>query len=162
MGNQFEDITQNIINAHPESVRLLLKGKGITKPATPEVLKNAYTLFGKPFLAELVTIIHLPKTSSADGSTTLPAAVTAGTEKKDIFDKLAGLFDSVNKVVSTVKGITAPTTYTDPATGRIITAEEKAALDKAADDKQARTMLVIGGLIITTLIIVFVIFKKKS
>ena len=164
MDTSYENIAQSIINAHPESVRLLLASKGITKPATPEVLKNTYRLLGKPWLADLVTIISKkanPTLSNVTGDE-VPAVITAGVEKKTIFDKLTGIFDSVNTVVQTVKSFTTPKPIIDPKTGKVITADEKAALDKAADDKQAKTMLIIGGLIIVTLILLFVIFKKKK
>jgi len=162
MGSNYTDIAQKIINAHPDRVRLLLAAKGIKKPATPEVLKNAYVLFGKPFLAELVNIIHLPKTSQADGETTLTTAVESGTEKKNIFDKLQDIFENGAIIVKTIGDFGKPAPIIDPATGKTITAEEKAALDKAADDKQAKTMLWIGGLVILFLVIVFAIFKKKQ
>lgn len=63
---RYAEIAQNIIDAHPTSVHQLLMRKGITKKATPEVLKDAYILFGKPFISELTDIIHQPKSGYAD------------------------------------------------------------------------------------------------
>lgn len=61
---KYAEIAQNIIDAHPESVHQLLRAHGITKKATPEVLKDAYILFGKPFIGELTNMIHKAKQSN--------------------------------------------------------------------------------------------------
>lgn len=66
MTEQFQNIAQKIIDAHPERVHQLLRAKGISKKATPEVLLNTFILFGNPFISELVDIAFTKKVKTSN------------------------------------------------------------------------------------------------
>jgi hypothetical protein len=185
---RYAEIAQNIIDAHPNSVHQLLMRKGITKKATPEVLKDAYVLFGKPFISELTDIIHRPKSGYADFISlsslqtfqpvakpavipvpsqpvqTLQASVTDAVEKKTIWDGLANVFDTVVNVTSKV--LTTAQTAKDivqPANGslNVFQIEEKKALEEAENKKYTRTLLIVSAVVIVVLVSLIFITRKK-
>lgn len=170
----YAQIAQNIIDAHPESVHQLLMAKGISKKATPDVLKNTYVLFGKPFISELTNIVYSPKKSdfsNVSGTTTLEESVATGTEKKTIWNSLANIFDSVVNVsnkVGSVSGQVSSTAQTakdivQPANGQpnIFQSEEKKALEEAENRKFTKKILIVSGIVIIVLISLIVITRKK-
>lgn len=176
----FNTLAQNIIDAHPESVRQLLKGKGVTKPASPLVLLQAYQIWGAPFLTELVDIIYDkpsnyidPETgvdsTLLDVDTSLPAdlqnqptvsqiadqraydeSVRLGQQKSTLWSDLSSVFSSAAKVITSVKGTSSTTGIS-------------ANVNPATTKSSGNTMLIIGILVIVILgVVIFIIKKKKK
>jgi hypothetical protein len=177
----FNKVIQNIIDAHPQSVHQLLLAKGITKPATPEVLLDVYHIYGKPLISELVKITYESK--SYDGSTdeteaikmgldpntltpntttdTYNNSVAAGTEQKTLWDNLSKIFDStanlgtgVSKVISSTKSTVSEigTTIQNLGSGS----------NTPAKSGSGNTMLIVGIVVVIVLIIIIFITKRRS
>jgi hypothetical protein len=162
---------QQIIDAHPKSVHQLLKGYGILKAPSPEVLVYCWVAFGNPFLAKLVDIVADSNSEYSNYidpfalNTALDAATSNTTnfndvakeaeQKKSIWDTLgtiltegASIITEVNKVIN-------------PGDGSYDFKAVEAA-KKAESDKKAKTLLWVGITVIIIIIIAIIISKSHE
>jgi hypothetical protein len=139
---------QNIIDARPEGVRRVFAQYGITAEPTPEAITNAYEVFGKPFVGDMVNAL-VPRYDSAEGDALQNNAAQAE-QKKSIFDNIVNAVNSVSNVlvgwgIASGKG-TSPAAQT-PA---------------PAQAEKNNTLLFLGiGLAAVILLAVIIIVKSK-
>lgn len=159
MGDIEKEI-QKLIDAHPESVHLLFKAKGIKAPVTPQNLINAFIVYGDDVIRPLVEAEL--KQSNYDAATTTTTADNTSTWEKiaNLIMSGAVLTNQVNQVINPGKVQPLQTTQqtqqqaTDPAAIE--------AYKKAEADKNAKTLLYIAIAVILVIIIAIIIVKRSK
>ncbi|MDD5358581.1 MAG: LPXTG cell wall anchor domain-containing protein [Candidatus Nanoarchaeia archaeon] len=188
MTESYINLSRKIIDAHPESVHQLLMSKGIDKPATPEVLLQAYILWGAPFLSELTDIVFSEsKFSKFDGSAaesltiatdpsvnpntfkidpsvqakTFNEAVDTGTQKKTFWENLSTVFNSSANLANAGSNILNSLKSTSASIGSSLGLSGSNANMPKSGTGQGNTMLIVGIVVIVGLIIVVFLTRRK-
>ncbi len=143
---------QSIIDARQSGVRQLFSDYGITVEPTPDAIKNAYDVFGKPFIGDLVNAI-VPRYESAEGDN-LQANAAQADQKKSLWENISGVLNGTAAVLTgwgTAFGKGGATTTQTP----IIIQQPEA--------KKNNTWLFLGiGLLVVILLVVVLIVKHKK
>lgn len=181
-------VGQNIANAHPADVRLLFKKYGISVEPTGKTILDAYLVYGKPFLMQLIEIGYKPaeiKASSTTGleggyltdtsltSTLQPMTTTTDKDKASIADGVTNWFDGATKVltagsglfnmISTIFGgkpIATGATNADAATQQAYL-QAKLEAQQAEANNSTKTYLLIGAGILVAVLVAIMFLKKK-
>ena len=159
---------QKIIDAHPESVHQLLKSKGITKQATPEVLVNAFVVYGDEIVVglqdivgtsnyiDMTTAVNQAAQSSQTSQTS--SSPSTGTKVGDTLLSAAVLANQLDRLFN-------PSKYPVNSQGGYYPTNNSASLQdykKTESDKNAKTLLYIGIAVIVVIVIAIVIVKRAK
>jgi LPXTG-motif cell wall-anchored protein len=178
----FNTLAQNIIDAHPESVRQLLAAKGIDKPATPLVLLQTYQIWGGPFLTELVDVIYEKSSNYIDPDTGIDSSLMdIDTSLPKDLQNQPGVNQISNQqatyYASVADGQQKSTLWSDlssvfSSAAKVISSVKgtsttstgiSANVNTPKTSNSGNTMLIIGIIVIVVLgVIIFIIKKKKK
>lgn len=189
MLNKALRVGQLIANAHPTDVRLLFKKYGIAVEPTGKTIMDAYLVYGKPFLFELLDIAwNKRKVSAATGDYSLEtdkltayaankyetATTAAAKEKASTYEGVLKWLDGGAAILTTVGG--AWNTLSAILSGKKVdtgTSNDASALEaeflkakleaqQAQDSSSTKTYLLIGAGILVAVLVLIMFLKHKK
>jgi hypothetical protein len=141
---------QSIIDARPAGVRQLFAHYGITAEPSPETVKTAYSVFGKPFIGDLVNAV-IPNCNSAEGDL-LQANAAQADQKKTLWENISGVLTGAAEVL----------TAWGTATGKGAVPTPTPVVIQQPQTEKNNTLLFLGlGLLAIIILAVIIIVKKR-
>jgi len=142
------------LNAHPESVRLILQNNGV--PVTGRV-PNLYDVYvasksNPTFLADLANSLNIT-VASADGTATTPSnTVVWG----------SAISSALSSFFSAYSDATTPTNANDAVLAALLAKENEAKLNESSTNNTMKYIAIGFGVVIVLVIVVFVLNKSKK